>query len=158
MRIAVLVLLLAMTVSGASAAGWQTATVSKPISRELRALIQAEHKAVCGKTLVHDPQLRWLARWKAMDMGLHDTLAHKDADGHAIWDFYDHAGVQRTVAGEILGVNTYGLTDTAEQVFAGWMASAGHRAIIRGCGFSRVGVGAFRTQDRRWYAAEFTGR
>jgi uncharacterized protein YkwD len=159
MRVLALGLILAMTVSGAvyAVTAWQTGTVSKAATAELRALIGAEHFRVCSRSLAHDPQLRWVARWKAMDMGLRDDLDHRTVDGHEIWDFYDRAGIPKPYgAGEIIGVNTFPVGVTAQVVFDGWMASAGHRALIRNCDYDRFGVGAFRTRDLKWYAVEFT--
>ena len=157
MRILGFSLILALTVSGAvhAVTAWQTGTVSKAV--ELRVLIQAEHVRVCGSSLSNDPQLRWVARWKAMDMGLRDTLSHRTVDGHVVWDFYDHAGIPKPYgAGEILGVNTFSLGTTVQVVFDGWMASPGHRALIRNCDYDRFGVGAFRTRTLKWYVVEFT--
>lgn len=152
-------LLLALTVAGAVQAvtAWPTATVSKAATAELRTLIQEEHQRACGRSLTHDPQLRWVARWKAIDMGFRDTLSHRTTDGHEAWDFYDRAGIPHPYgAGEILGVNTYPLETTAQAIFDGWLGSPGHRALIRNCDYDRFGVGAFRTRDTKWYAVEFT--
>jgi uncharacterized protein YkwD len=154
MRTAILALLLAVTLAGATAvSSWQTGTVSASVTKQLRGLIADEHQRACRTSLEHNAQLKWMARWKAMDMGLRNDLSHTPH----VWDFYDQAGIpHRYGAGEILGVNGYPIDETAQAVFAGWLASPGHAGLIRNCDYDRFGVGVFRTKDQKWFAVEFT--
>src|SRR5688572_30783036 len=112
-------LVLAMPMA-VQAATWQTATISGSITGQLRTLIQAEHVRVCGKKLDSHPQLKWAARFKAMDMGYRDRMSHAFIDGKRIWDFYAQAGIPWTYgAGEIIAVNTFPLDVTARVAFDG---------------------------------------
>jgi uncharacterized protein YkwD len=136
---------------------WRTGTISRTAARELGNRIAAEHLRVCGRALVWDMQLRDVATWKAQDMGYHDTFSHRDEAGHVAWDFYARAGIPNAGgSAEIIAVNTWSVTDSPRVAFLGWMGSDSHRAAIRSCTYTRFGVGAFRTRDKKWYAAEFT--
>lgn len=157
-------LTLSVAVTGSAVAGlaWRNATIYGAATREIRDLIQAEHRRVCGKTIDHDKQLREAARWKAMDMGFRDYFAHALQDGSYVWDYYAEAGIsKRYGAGEIIAVNTYPDGQTAQVAFDGWMRSDGHRELIQACDFDHFGVGVFKTRGdgaypQRWFVAEFT--
>ena len=42
-------------------------------------------------------------------------------------------------------------------VIGGWMGSSGHRANILNSSYRLLGVGAVRSSDGRWYAAQVFG-
>lgn len=143
----------------ASHISWRTATVNGPATYELRDLIKAEHKRVCGKTLTHDSQLVWAARYKAMDMGYRNYFAHKLQDGKMVWDFYATAGIPWRNGGEILAWNNYPNHDSARAAYRQFMGSSSHRAVIRDCTYTHFGVGAFKVASgKKYYAVEFTRR
>lgn len=157
-RAALLALILALVLPGdAYAYSWTTGTFNAEATQRMRDLINGEHVRACGTPLATSRQLRDVARWKAADMGLRNTISHTTVDGLRIWNLYDNAGIEWTYgAGEILAVNTFPLDETVRAAFDGWMDSDGHRAAIQNCDYDRFGVGVFRTKDKKWYVAEFT--
>lgn len=157
MKAAGLALLLMVILAGSVAAvtEWNRARVSPSAARELYSLVNAEHKRACGVGLTWDLKLRDAARWKAADMGYHNSLSHIDAAGKRTFELYRSAGRGYSVAGEIIAWNSWPVGQTVAVAFNSWMSSDVHRAQIRSCTYTRVGVGAFRAGDKKWYAAEF---
>jgi hypothetical protein len=149
---------------------WGVATVSSPAEKIIEDLIQQEHTRVCGEPLILSSKLDWSARYKAMDMGMHQAMTHLDNDGKMQWEFYAVEGIKYVHAGENIAWNNYPDDQSPEVAFNGWMNSAGHRAIIQECDFTWVGVGAYKTIEDdvsggtcspdgglcgHWYVAEF---
>lgn len=159
LALAIVLLLASATI--VEAFTWRNATVRLVPENTLRALVAFEHLRVCNDAIRESPQLNWVARWKAMDMGFRDRLSHTFVDGTHVWDYYEWAGIDRSGgAGEIIAVNNFPNHDSPRTAFIGWMDSATHRDAIRNCDFDRMGVGAFKTRGggadgSKWYVVEF---
>jgi hypothetical protein len=64
--------------------------------------------------------------------------------GGNVFDELHRRGICYTLAGENIGINNYPDDVATQTIFNGWMSSSGHRALILGSGFNRVGIGAFK--------------
>jgi len=148
-------LALVLVSSVAAVTEWHRARISGAAARELYALVNAEHKRACGSGLAWNLRLRDAARWKAADMGYHNLLSHADAAGKLTFQLYRSAGLGYSAAGEIIAWNSWPVSESVSVAFNSWMASDVHRAQIRSCTYTQVGLGAFRAGDKKWYAAEF---
>lgn len=137
---------------------WSNVTVSNVPENRLRELIVAEHARVCSNTLTYNTQLVWIARYKAMDMLNNGYFAHNNPwSGRSIFDQMNRAGVRYTTGAEILAWNNYPDADSADAAFRQFMGSAGHRAAIQRCSYTRIGVGAYKAAGKKQYAVIFTG-
>lgn len=157
-RSAVLAGILTFALAGSTATidDWPGGRWSHDAARELYGLLDTEHFARCGNHLEFNlGRLRAIARWKAADMALHNDLDHTDAAGKRTFELFRAAGGGYQTYGEILGVNTFSLAETVPSIFAGWMDSPGHRAVVISCTWTRVGIGAFRAEAKKWYAVEY---
>jgi len=77
------------------------------------------------------------AQAKAASMLDEQYFAHQSPNGHMPWDFIRSTGYSYRHAGENLAVHF----QQAEDVHAGWMASATHRANILDERFTDIGIG-----------------
>ncbi len=89
------------------------------------------------KELKLDKQLTNAAQNKAQDMVAKNYWSHNTPSGEAPWVFIADSGYEYERAGENLA---YGFL-TSDQVIAGWMNSATHRANILDASFKEVGFG-----------------
>jgi len=90
----------------------------------------------CGP-LVLDDSLVEAAGRHASDMVRRHYLDHTNPDGQGPGDRMAAAGFRGSSWGENIAAGY----DTAEEVFAAWMKSDGHRANIMNCTFDRIGIG-----------------
>ncbi len=94
-----------------------------------------------------DPLLEGVAKRQAEAMAAARTLSH--TVGGAFAARMERAGIGYGTSAENLG---YGYTDLAD-VFAGWMASAGHRDNMLQPWVTRAGLAKARGADNRLYWA-----
>lgn len=122
-------------------------TASATITRIVQ-LVNAERAKVGCSAVTLNTTLNKVAQAHSADMAAHQNMSHTGSDGSAPGDRITSAGYAWSTYGENVA---YGYT-TPEQVMAGWMASAGHRANILNCSFKEMGVGlaqpgSYWTQD-----------
>jgi hypothetical protein len=77
------------------------------------------------------------AQMKAEDMRDHNYFAHTSPDGVTPWSWFGKAGYSYKYAGENLAV----YFTSAEDVYAGWLASPTHKANIVDKRYTEIGVG-----------------
>ncbi|TDO36437.1 uncharacterized protein YkwD [Kribbella sp. VKM Ac-2527] len=90
----------------------------------------------CGPLRLDDSLVEAAGR-HASDMVRRHYLDHTNPDGQGPGDRMAAAGFQGSGWGENIAAGY----DTAEEVFAAWMKSDGHRANIMNCKFDRIGIG-----------------
>lgn len=153
---AVLLLVLATgTVSAAIV--WRSATSNQGPEATLGNLIDAEHQRVCGRALSSDSRLVWMARYRSTDMVLAGYFGHRNpVTGKRVFDLMAKAGIGYSSAAEILAWNTYSDDESAVFAYSQFMGSSGHRAAIRSCTYTRIGVGDYRVGSKRMYTVLFT--
>jgi uncharacterized protein YkwD len=105
-------------------------------------------KAGCDPLRV-DPRLAQAAKAHSSDMAERDYFDHTTPEGITFRDRIRSAGFSNPGTAENIA---RGQRD-AQQVMAGWMASAGHRANILNCDFSFLGVGLH--EDGMYWTQDF---
>ncbi|MFF4759222.1 CAP domain-containing protein [Streptomyces sp. NPDC001292] len=125
-----------------------TATSSGPTARVVE-LVNAERSKAGCSALTVNAKLTKAAQAHSEDMAAHRNMSHTGSDGSAPGDRITRAGYTWQSYGENVA---YGYA-TPEQVMAGWMSSAGHKANILNCSFKEIGVGL--AQPGNYWTQEF---
>jgi uncharacterized protein YkwD len=153
--------LLAVSQSGVTLA-WTDYSFSSSSENEMITLInQARASAGLGP-LTQVDSLTSVARWRSKDMYDRNYFSHTipSPPGGDVFDELHRRGICYTLAGENIGTNNYPDDVATQTMFNGWMNSSGHRALILGSGFNRIGVGAYKgggTQyPKHYWTAVFT--
>jgi uncharacterized protein YkwD len=110
---------------------------------------QERAKAGC-RPLKEDSSLDSLAKNFSDEMASRGFFDHTDPDGKTPWDRADAAGVQQ-LGGENIA---RGQADP-QAVMEAWMNSAGHRANILNCDYTRLGVGVHYGGGGPWWTQDF---
>lgn len=145
-----------------SAAPVAAAGYSTSAEDHLSSLVKAEHKRVCGFTLLRVRQHNNLDRWRARDMVVNDYFGHNIPGGTHYYDHFRRYGIEDWVspyASEILAWNRYsGDTNysAATRAFNQFMNSDPHRRAIQNCAYNTYGVGAYVSGDKRMFAITFS--
>lgn len=150
---ALLLILTTGTVTALTA--WRNATTSPTHEHALHDLIVAEHYRVCGTWLTNDARLIWLARYRSTDMVLNGYFSHTTPLGKRVWDFMGKAAIGYHSAAEILAWNSYPDDTSPKAAYSAFMASDSHRAEIRSCTYTRLGVGDYKVGAKHMYAVIF---
>lgn len=131
--------------SFATASYTATAPSSSP-AHELRLLRLAvnQHRSAIGcKPLIWDERLARLASKYSEAMARGRFFGHVDPYGNDPFDRMRDAGIRYRSAGENLAVGqTKGI-----QVYADWMDSPKHRAVLEDCIYTHYGIGFYQ---KRW--------
>ncbi|MFJ4517940.1 CAP domain-containing protein [Streptomyces sp. NPDC088816] len=118
------------------AASKDTSASSQATARAVELVNSERAKVGCSALTVND-KLTKAAQAHSEDMASHQNMSHTGSDGSNPGDRITRAGYGWQSYGENVA---YGY-DTPEQVMAGWMSSAGHKANILNCSFKEIGVG-----------------
>ena len=113
-------------------------------------LVNAERAKVGCDALRADASLGKLAQNFSDDMAARGFFDHTDPSGRTPWDRADAAGVKK-LGGENIA---RGQAD-AKAVMDSWMNSAGHRANILNCDYTRLGVGVHTGAGGPWWTQDF---
>jgi len=113
-----------------------SASASPDLNRVI--ILTNEHRraAGCGD-LVWNAALATAAQGHANDMAANDYFSHTGRDGSKFTARIRNAGYKYRLAAE----NIAGGQESPEEVVAGWMSSAGHRANILNCRLQHIGIG-----------------
>jgi uncharacterized protein YkwD len=155
---AALALAIATIVSSAAPAfGWATSQFSAGDEQLLFALTNQDRVSAGLNALVNDSYLHKKAEWRAKDMGDRDYFSHTIPPANKMVFYYmqqDHYCFK--VAGENIGLSTYGDDVATNRIETAFMNSKTHRANILGT-WGRMGVGAYKAPDgRKIYAVLFS--
>jgi uncharacterized protein YkwD len=100
-------------------------------------LVNAERAANGCKALVIDPSLQKASHDYAVEMVQTHNFSHTSVDGLSPTDRAKAAGYDDGVGENI----AMGYSNDPKGVVSGWMNSAGHRANILNCSYTKTGVG-----------------
>ncbi len=159
-RVVVASLVLAIFTVGVSAAptfAWGASSFSVEDEQLLFTLTNHDRASAGLNALSNDSFLHREAEWRAKDMGLRNYFSHSiPPDGLKVFYYMQKAGYCFKVAGENIGLSTYGDAEATSRIEKAFMASPGHRANILGT-WTRMGVGAYKAADgRKLYAVLFS--
>jgi uncharacterized protein YkwD len=119
-----------------------TTPASGNVARIVELVNNERSKAGCSPVALN-ATLSKAAQAHSEDMASHQNMSHTGSDGSNPGDRITRAGYTWSTYGENVA---YGYS-TPEQVMAGWMSSAGHKANILNCSFKEIGVGLAQPND-----------
>jgi uncharacterized protein YkwD len=132
----------------APAAAWTPGAFSSEDEQQLFSLTNQDRAAAGLPALVEDSYLHKKAEWRVQDMGDRDYFSHHiPPDGNMVFSSMQSDGYCFKVAGENIGLSTYG-DDATTRIETGFMNSPEHKDNILGH-WTRIGVGAYQAADGR---------
>lgn len=155
-----LALALALLTAAATASptfAWSTSAFS-PGDEQLLFTLTNQDRASAGlNALTNDSYLHKEAEWRAKDMGDRNYFSHQiPPEDKMVFDDMQKDHYCFKVAGENIGLSTYGDDLATNRIETAFMGSKGHRANILGT-WGRLGVGAYKAADgRKLYAVLFS--
>jgi uncharacterized protein YkwD len=160
LRAAALALALVVLTMGTSAApvlAWDASTFSADDESLLFSLTNQDRASAGLSPLTNDSYLHRLAEWRAKDMGDRDYFSHKiPPDNQMVFYYMQQDGYCFKVAGENIGLSTYGDDVATTRIELAFMDSQSHRENILGS-WTKMGVGAYKAADgRKLYAVLFS--
>ena len=160
LRVGGLALALSLLTVAATASptfAWGSSAFSPTDEQLLFTLTNQDRVSAGLNALTNDSYLHIEAEWRAKDMGDRDYFFHQIPPSNTMVfaDMQtDHYCFK--VAGENIGLSTYGDSAATNRIEIAFMGSKGHRANILGT-WSRMGVGAYKAADgRKLYAVLFS--
>ena len=152
LRIASVSLVLGAAVLAATAGSvlaWGVSDFSTPDEQLLFALTNQDRASAGLTALVNDNFLHNKAEWRSQDMGDRGYFSHQiPPDNKTVFSYLQ--GYCFRVAGENIGMSTYGDDVATTRIEAAFMSSTTHRANILGS-WVRMGVGAYKAADGQKY-------
>jgi uncharacterized protein YkwD len=127
--------------------GTALAPLLSPYEQKLFDMINAVRVAQGLPSLASDISLVQVARRRSSDMGTKGYFSHVAPDGATFVALLDAAGIRYSMAGETIARNNYPAADSARVAYEGFMGSPPHRQIMLSPGYSRAGIGYYRTPD-----------
>ncbi len=136
---------------------WGASSFSTADEQLLFTLTNQDRASAGLNALANDSFLHREAEWRAKDMGVRNYFSHEiPPDKNKVFYYMQKAGYCFKVAGENIGLSTYGDADATSRIEKAFMASPGHRANILGT-WVRMGVGAYKAADgRKLYTVLFS--
>ncbi len=124
--------------------GWSDSAFSPADESMLFSLTNQDRASAGLNALVNDTYLHKEAEWRAQDMGDRNYFSHKiPPDGQMVFSYMQKDGYCFKVAGENIGLSTYGDDVATTRIETAFMGSPTHRANILGT-WVRMGVGAYK--------------
>jgi uncharacterized protein YkwD len=146
------------TISASTPAlAWGAGSFSSSDEALLLSLTNQDRASAGKPALTNDSYLHKEAEWRAKDMGDRNYFSHKIPPSNTTV-FVDMQKDKYCfkVAGENIGLSTYGDDAATTRIETAFMGSPSHRANILGT-WSRIGVGAYKAADgRKLYAVLFS--
>lgn len=99
--------------------------------------INRRRLAIGCRRLAWDTRLAAVAQRHSVDMARRNFFSHTNPDGDDPFDRLRRAGIRYRNAAENLAEGQR----TAEEVYAGWAGSPGHRRNMENCVYTRAGLG-----------------
>ena len=104
---------------------------------ELNELIQNYRVSLGYDVLIVEPEITLLARAHSHHMGTHSFFDHPNPEGDSAWDRATRANIIWSGFGENIATGQ----ETAEEVFADWLASENHRRTVEDPDWTHIGTG-----------------
>jgi uncharacterized protein YkwD len=136
---------------------WDGGAFSAGDEQLLFALTNQDRASAGLNALVNDSYLHTKAEWRAQDMGDRNYFSHEIPPANAmVFVSMQSDGYCFSVAGENIGLSTYGDDVATNRIETAFMGSTGHRANILGA-WAHMGVGAYKAADgRKLYTVLFS--
>ena len=136
---------------------WAAGTFSDGDEQLLFALTNQDRASAGLSALVDDGYLHQEARWRAKDMGDRNYFSHEiPPDGRMVFAYMQSDGYCFRVAGENIGLTTFGDSDATTTLEQAFLGSPEHRDNIMG-GWTNMSVGAYEAPDgRKLYSVLFS--
>jgi uncharacterized protein YkwD len=136
---------------------WDVSAFSAGDEQLLFTLTNQDRASAGLNVLVNDTYLHQKAEWRAQDMGDRNYFSHEiPPDNTMVFASMQADGYCFKVAGENIGLSTYGDDAATNRIEIAFMNSASHRANILGS-WAHMGVGAYKSADgRKLYAVLFS--
>jgi hypothetical protein len=136
---------------------WDGAAFSPSDEQLLFSLTNQDRASAGLNALVDDSYLHTKAEWRAQDMGDRNYFSHEIPPANAmVFSSMQSDGYCFSVAGENIGLSTYGDDVATNRIETAFMGSPGHRANILGA-WAHMGVGAYKAADgRKLYTVLFS--
>ena len=143
--------------SAGTAFAWDASAFSPDDEQLLMTLTNQDRASAGLNALVNDSYLHSKAEWRAQDMGDRNYFSHAiPPDNAMVFTYMQSDGYCFNVAGENIGLSTYGDGDATSHIEIAFMGSPTHRDNIMGT-WARIGVGAYKAADgRKLYAVLFS--
>jgi uncharacterized protein YkwD len=155
--VAIVFALVAVLASAGSTHAWAAGTFSAADEQLLFTLTNQDRASAGLNALVDDGYLHSKARWRAKDMADRNYFSHAiPPDGRMVFDYMQADGYCFQVAGENIGLTTFGDSDATTTLEQAFMGSPEHRDNILGT-WADMGVGAYQGPDgRKLYSVLFS--
>ena len=136
---------------------WSTSAFSPADEQLLFALTNQDRVSAGLSALTNDSYLHKEAEWRAKDMGDRKYFSHQiPPDNKMVFADMQKDHYCFKVAGENIGLSTYGDDAATTRIEAAFMGSKSHRANVLGT-WGRMGVGAYKGADgRKLYTVLFS--
>jgi len=145
--VAIVFALVAVLASAGSTHAWAAGTFSVADEQLLFTLTNQDRASAGLNALVDDGYLHSKARWRAKDMADRNYFSHAiPPDGRMVFDYMQADGYCFRVAGENIGLTTFGDSDATTTLEQAFMGSPEHRDNILGT-WADMGVGAYQAPD-----------
>ncbi len=139
----------ALAATAGSVLAWSPSSFSTADEQLLFSLTNQDRASAGLNALVNDSYLHKEAEWRAQDMGVRDYFSHEiPPSNNMVFTYMQADGYCFKVAGENIGLSSYGDDVATAEIETAFMASPPHRANILGT-WVRMGVGAYKAADGR---------
>ncbi len=157
MGVALALAAFAIASTAGPAFAWDAGAYS-PADEQLLFSLTNQDRASAGlNALANDTYLHKEAEWRAKDMADRDYFSHQIPPNNSmVFAYMQQDGYCFKVAGENIGLSTWGADVATNRIEVAFMGSTSHRANILGS-WARMGVGAYQAPDgRKLYAVLFS--
>lgn len=126
---------------------------SSSMTEQVVTLVNQERAAAGLSPLTSDPELNRVAQMRAEE--LVQKFDHTRPNGSDCFSALDEAGIYYSTCGENIAAGQR----SASEVMNSWMNSPGHKANILTSGFSKIGVGFYKSNSgyKYFWVQMFTG-
>ena len=140
-----------------TALAWDPGTFSGADEGLLFSLTNQDRASAGLNALVDDGYLHKEAEWRAQDMGDRNFFSHAiPPDNRMVFSYMQADGYCFAVAGENIGLTTFGDSDATASLEVAFMGSPTHRDNILGT-WAHMSVGAYKAADgRKLYSVLFS--
>jgi uncharacterized protein YkwD len=148
---------LAIVTTAGPAFAWSVSSFSPGDEQLLFSLTNQDRASAGLNALVNDSYLHTKAEWRSKDMGDRNYFSHQiPPDNLTVFNYMQRDGYCYKVAGENIGLSTYGDDVATNRMETAFMGSVSHRANILGT-WAHMGVGAYKAADgRKLYTVLFS--
>ncbi len=155
--VSIVVAAMAIAATAGTTMAWAPGAFSPSDEQLLFALTNQDRASAGLNALVEDTYLHNKAEWRAQDMGDRDYFSHQiPPTGSMVFDSMTSDGYCYKVAGENIGLSTYGDDTATSSIEVAFMGSPTHRENILGT-WAHMGIGAYKAADgRKLYSVLFS--